>query len=130
MAMLPLIDQGRLSRPTSVHGATSAQSRVTVVRRCGGSACIRAAALVNKQHLARKGAFRPFGISPYSHCSRKRIACRAEQQEQEQVDPELVPQRDPATTTRPLQVTEQSAQLDEQVKMFLGKARQNTPSTN
>lgn len=60
--------------------------------------------LVNKQHLIRRGASRLFGSSPWSQCSRKHVACQAEQQEQEQVDPELVPQRDPATTTRPLQV--------------------------
>jgi hypothetical protein len=90
----------------SVHGATSAQGRVTVVRRCGVSACSSAAALVNKhQHLTRRGASQLPSSLSWTHCSRKRVACRAEQQEQEQdqVDPELVPQRDPATTTRPLQ---------------------------
>lgn len=71
---------------------------------CGERACSRAAPLVNKhQHLTRRGASQLPSSSIWSHRSRKRVACRAEQQEQDRVDPELVPQRDPATTTRPLQ---------------------------
>ena len=119
MAMLPVSDQGQLCRPMTAHGTISAHSRVTSVQLCGGRACSRAAALVNKhQHLTRRGASQLPSGSIWSRRSRKGVACQAEQQEQERIDLELVPQRDPATTTRPLQVQAQMSISIGQLMLF------------
>lgn len=91
----------------TLHGLAScrprSRSNVLRLQRKDTSSCDRGASAMIRQRFDPEGTSWQISWATQEPRTRPQVRCQAEQQQQEEQE-QTLPQRDPATTTRPLQV--------------------------